>query len=66
MRPLLRETVAKLETMSPVEAQTGPAVRWDEGVLQAHRQLLETQPRTRAVYDQLSMSIHLMAVADTD
>ncbi len=62
MRPLLSETVAKLDIMSPAEAQTGPAVRWDEGVMESHRQLLASQPRTRAVYDQLSMSIHLLAV----
>ena len=62
MRPLLKETIAKLDVMSPIDAQTGPAVRWDESAMEAHRQLLVSQPRTRAVYDQLSMSIHLLAV----
>ena len=35
LMPLLRQTVTKLETMTPAEAQTGPAARHDENVMQA-------------------------------
>lgn len=58
MRPLLAETVAKLDVMSPAEAQTGPALRWDERVLNAHCELLADRPQLQAIYDLLSQSIH--------
>lgn len=62
MRPLLAETVSKLDVMTPVEAQTGPALRWDERVLDAHRELLIDLDAMRALYDMLSQSIHKKAI----
>lgn len=38
--PLLRQTVAKLDYMSPREAQTGPASRRDTPVMESHREML--------------------------
>ena len=55
--PLMQETVAKLERMSPEQAQTGPAQRADHGVIAAHLQLLENYPEVRDVYTLLTNSI---------
>ena len=58
MRPLLAATVAKLQHLTPGVAQTGPALRWDEGVLAAHSALLADAPLTQHIYALLSESIH--------
>ena len=57
MLPLLDETVAKLHQLTPRQAQTGPAIRNDETVMNAHSQLLADRPDLQAIYDQLSASI---------
>ena len=56
--PLIDETTAKVHHMSPRDAQTGPAVRYDENVIRAHEQLLADDPQLQAVYSELSRSIH--------
>lgn len=56
--PLIDETAAKVHDMSPAEAQTGPAVRWDRSVLELHRQLLESRAELQDIYMALSQSIH--------
>lgn len=58
MLPLIEETAEKVRTMHPHDAQTGPAVRYDEQVIQAQSMLLADRPQLRAVYDLLSKSIH--------
>ena len=56
--PLIEESCAKLQVLSPAQAQTGPAVRWDENVIAKHLQLLETSPETAEIYKLLSKEIH--------
>lgn len=58
MLPLIDETAAKLYSMSPREAQTGPAVRWDTNVMNKHLQLLAETPEWQKIYELLSKSIH--------
>ena len=55
--PLVDETAAKAHTLSPRAAQTGPAVRWDDNVMQTHLDLLEDEPRMAEIYRLLSQSI---------
>lgn len=60
--PLTDETARKVHELSPVEAQTGPAARWDVSVMQAHERLLADCPRELLdVYRLMSRSIHEMA-----
>ncbi len=59
--PLLEETIAKATARDPFEVQTGPAVRGDEQVLQAHLQMLQAHPRYQELYEQLSRSIQAQA-----
>lgn len=56
--PLIEETFAKIHTLTPHEAQTGPALRWDENVMQWHMAMLH-DPRHREIYRLLSESIRV-------
>lgn len=58
--PLIDETAAKVHSMPAEEAQTGPAVRYDENVMRKHLDLLAdtNSPEMRAIYQLLSQSIH--------
>ena len=58
MLPLVNETARKVATMSPAEAQTGPAVRYDENVIDAQLKMLSSQPLMQQVYRLMSQSIH--------
>lgn len=58
MLPLINETAAKVHEMKPKDAQTGPAVRYDENVLGKQSKLLENHPHFKKVYDSMSKSIH--------
>ena len=61
MLPLIEETARKVETLSPRQAQTGPAIRYDENVIEAQKQLLADEPTMRDIYDLMSKSIHQLA-----
>ena len=58
MLPLINETAAKVHEMKPKDAQTGPAVRYDENVIGKQSKLLENHPHCKKVYDSMSQSIH--------
>lgn len=53
--PLIEETAAKIKTMKPVDAQTGPAIRKDEQVINSHLQLLQGEQKN--IYKLLTRSI---------
>lgn len=61
MLPLITETAEKVKTLSPREAQTGPAVRYDENVIQAQELLLADTPEIQELYALMSKSIHQLA-----
>lgn len=56
--PLIRETAARLEEMSPSEAQTGPALRHDTATLEKHLALLADHPDLQRIYQIFSESIY--------
>ena len=58
MLPLIDETAEKVHHLSPREAQTGPAVRYDENVMQKHEALLHDAPNYEEIYKLMSKSIH--------
>ncbi len=57
MLPLIKETAEKVETVHPREAQTGPAARRDENVMDAQKALLSDNPQLQQLYDIMSKSI---------
>ncbi len=57
MLPLIDETARKVHTLTPAQAQTGPAVRWNEEVMQAQLNLLDRED-LKQLYRIISQSIH--------
>lgn len=55
LNPLLEETINKLKTTSPFDAQTGPARRGDSETIKAHLSLLDDN--AKEIYKILSESI---------
>lgn len=55
MKPLIRTTVDKLDSLAPAQSQTGPAVRHDTQVVARHLAMLDGDKRD--IYDLLSQSI---------
>ena len=58
MLPLIDETARKVHELTPKEAQTGPAIRYDEQVISKHLQMLADDERKQQVYELMSKSIH--------
>ena len=58
MLPLIDETARKVHFLSPREAQTGPAVRYDQNVISMQAEMLSGDPLTRDIYERMSLSIH--------
>ena len=58
MLPLIDETARKVHDLSPLEAQTGPAVRYDKNVIRMQSDMLKDNPLFRQIYECMSISIH--------
>lgn len=56
LQPLIEETANKIKTLSPSEAQTGPAIRHDEPTIEKHLDALKN-PIYKELYRQLTLSI---------
>jgi hypothetical protein len=57
LKPLIEETVAKAFELSPLKAQTGPAIRHNHEVMRKHRLLLREFPKLMQIYEVMSDSI---------
>jgi predicted short-subunit dehydrogenase-like oxidoreductase (DUF2520 family) len=55
--PLIRETAARLSTMPPAEAQTGPAARGDEITIETHLKLLDNYQNIKELYKLFTIQI---------
>ena len=55
--PLIEETVRNAMAHHPKEAQTGPAIRGDEGTIQKHLEMLSDSPNEAEVYRTLTKYI---------
>lgn len=55
--PLIDETCAKVHTLSPFEAQTGPAMRNDTNVMNKHLSIIDDE-REKEIYKLISSDIH--------
>lgn len=58
--PLIKETMHKIESISPADAQTGPARRHDEITIERHLDSLRYDENLRELYKVLSDSIERM------
>lgn len=57
IRPLMLETIERLESIHPKDMQTGPAKRNDKEVLKKHEELLNSNPKLQSLYRQISQLI---------
>lgn len=55
--PLIQETADKIKSLSPYEAQTGPAVRNDRNIIDKHLAMLEGKRNLSGLYEMLSEDI---------
>ena len=53
--PIIKETISKIQSLSPVNAQTGPAIRNDKKTIEKHQALLNEQQKE--IYTMLTKSI---------
>jgi predicted short-subunit dehydrogenase-like oxidoreductase (DUF2520 family) len=57
LKPLISETTSKAMDMSPLKAQTGPAVRGNMKIMEKHLELLRDHPRLQELYRMISEDI---------
>jgi predicted short-subunit dehydrogenase-like oxidoreductase (DUF2520 family) len=58
IKPLIMETAEKVQTIIPYEAQTGPAVRYDEKTIRKHLYMLSGKYTFRRMYRIITKNIH--------
>ncbi len=54
--PLIEETIRKIKTVGPLKAQTGPALRGDQGTMEKHLELIEDD-ELKNIYRLISQDI---------
>lgn len=57
LKPLINQTIKKLDNLSPLDAQTGPAKRHDKKTIQKHLKLLKSYPNTKEIYQLMTKTI---------
>jgi len=57
LKPLINETVRKIQNHDPINVQTGPAVRHDEKTIQLHLDFLKQDDRFAEIYCVMSEDI---------
>ena len=60
LQPLIKETAEKITELDPISAQTGPAVRFDEEIMNSHEKSLKDSPDFQKLYRFVSESIYKM------
>lgn len=56
--PLITETADKVKYMTPKEAQSGPAVRYDSNTINKHITMLKYKPTMKFIYKDLTKAIN--------
>ncbi len=57
LKPLIRETALRIDSISPKDAQTGPAIRHDSNTIERHLELLQNYPHLKNIYQLFTQSI---------
>lgn len=57
LRPLIKETAAKIQANAPATMQTGPAIRNDQATIDQHLQYLELYPDYKLLYEIFTQNI---------
>lgn len=57
LKPLIQETAKKIETFHPIDAQTGPAKRNDQVIINAQLKMLQDKPELQKIYSFVTENI---------
>ena len=57
LKPLIRETAEKIESLRPIDAQTGPAKRNDQNTINTQLKMLQDKPEFQKIYSFATESI---------
>ena len=57
LKPIIRETAEKINHLNPIKAQTGPAKRYDQGIIQDQLKMLQDQADFQKIYSFATESI---------
>lgn len=57
LKPLIRETAEKVQILHPADAQTGPAKRYDQNIIEGQLKMLHNEPEYQKIYSFVSESI---------
>jgi predicted short-subunit dehydrogenase-like oxidoreductase (DUF2520 family) len=57
LKPLIRETAKKIESLHPIDAQTGPAKRNDQNTINTQLKMLQDKPEFQKIYSFATESI---------
>ncbi len=57
MKPLIQETALKTDSLKPIKAQTGPAVRGDKNVIDKHLTMLNGDDELHVLYSKITRRI---------
>ncbi|MBQ3656375.1 MAG: DUF2520 domain-containing protein [Bacteroidales bacterium] len=57
LKPLIKETFSKAESLDPILCQTGPAQRNDSEILNLHLEMLKNEPLLKKIYSFVSENI---------
>lgn len=60
LQPLIEETAERIQSASPIDVQTGPAIRKDDATIQQHLKLLQLHPGLMKLYELFTDSIQEM------
>jgi len=58
LKPLIQETMLKIQDHNPADMQTGPAIRGDQNTIKKHLDYLEKHPEFAEIYKLISKSIN--------
>ena len=58
LEPLIEETANKIQTLKPIEAQTGPAIRNNTEIMNLHIKSLNKFPDYINIYKEISRTIY--------
>ena len=56
LKPLIKETADKINYLNPKDAQTGPAIRFDQKTIKTHQDFLQNQNH-KTIYNLITQSI---------
>lgn len=58
LKPLIQQTAKRIRKKAPIDSQTGPAVRYDQNIIEDHLAQLQGMHNFKELYESISKSIY--------